>query len=320
MSVSMRQMLEAGVHFGHKTRFWHPKMAHYIYGERNKIHIIDLEKTMPLYKDAMNYISSVTAKKGVVLFVGTKRTAQKAIKEEAIRCGMPYVDQRWLGGLLTNFRTIKKSVQRLKDLEEVYNGEEAKRYTKKELTNMRRELRKLQNTVGGIKDMQRAPDVLFVNDIGNEKIAIEEAIKLNIPIVAIVDTNNNPAGIDYVIPGNDDSMRAIKLYASGVADAVLEGKTSQLTAAVDNDPVEATPKKKVAKGTKDKKSATITTKKKKVIAADKTDAVVADKEAAPVVVDAAAKEVAEQVAEQASEQASEPAAAETVVAENKESA
>ncbi len=222
----MRQMLEAGVHFGHQTRYWNPKMSPYIFGERNKIHIINLEKTLPMFLDAATFLGNMAANKGNILFVGTKRSARDVIKEEATRCGMPYVNHRWLGGMLTNFNTVKKSIQRLQDLEQTASGEGLDRYNKKEVLELKRELFKLERSLGGIKNMAILPDVLFVIDVGYEAIAVNEANKLGIPVVAIVDTNNKADGVDYVIPGNDDAIRAIKLYTSNVADAIIEGKES----------------------------------------------------------------------------------------------
>jgi len=225
-NVTMREMLEAGVHFGHQTRFWNPKMAPFIFGERNKIHIINLEETMPLCKDAVNYLGKVASKKGKIMFVGTKRAASDAIKEEAQRCGMPFVNHRWLGGMLTNFRTVRASIKRLKELEDMAASQSYEKINKKEILNLSREQEKLEKTLGGIKEMGGLPDVLFVIDVGYEKIAVQEAAKLGIPVVGIVDTNNSPEHIDYIVPGNDDSMRAIKLYARLVSDAILEGKQS----------------------------------------------------------------------------------------------
>ena len=225
-SVTMRQMLEAGVHFGHQARYWNPKMGTYIFGERNKIHIINLEKSMPLYNDAMNFISKLASNKGNVLFVGTKRQARDVVKEQATRCGMPYVNHRWLGGMLTNFKTVKQSIKRLKDLETMEQDGTLERLSKKEALMRHREMEKLERSLGGIKDMGGLPDALFIIDVGHEKIAITEANKLGIPVIAVVDTNNSPEGVDYVIPGNDDAIRAITLYAQGTADAVLEGKVS----------------------------------------------------------------------------------------------
>ena len=225
-NVTMREMLEAGVHFGHQTRFWNPKMAPFIFGERNKIHIINLEQTMPLCKDAVNYLGKVASKKGKIMFVGTKRAASDAIKDEALRCGMPFVNHRWLGGMLTNFRTVRASIKRLKELDDLAVSQNYEKINKKEILQLSREQEKLEKTLGGIKEMGGLPDVLFVIDVGYEKIAVLEAAKLGIPVVGIVDTNNSPDNIDYIVPGNDDSMRAIKLYTRLVADAVLEGKQS----------------------------------------------------------------------------------------------
>ena len=228
MSVTMRQMLEAGVHFGHQTRYWNPKMAEYIFGHRNKIHIVNLERTLEKYNDAMKYVRQLAARKGTILFVGTKRQASDIIAEEAQRCGMPYVDHRWLGGMLSNFKTVKQSIKRLKDLETMKQDGTFDRMSKREALSHQRELDKLEKSLGGIKDMSALPDAVFVIDIGYHKIAVTEAKKLGIPIVAVVDTNHNPDPIDYVIPGNDDSSRAIRLYARGVADAVLEGRNSAI--------------------------------------------------------------------------------------------
>ena len=228
MSVSMREMLEAGVHFGHQTRFWNPRMAPYIYGHRNKIHIINLEKTLVKYNEAMGFVRKLVAQKGTILFVGTKRQAREIIAEEAQRCGMPYVDERWLGGMLTNFKTVKQSIKRLKDMEQMAQEGGFERLPKKEALMVGRELLKLQKSIGGIKDMGGLPDALFVIDVGYHKIAVSEANKLGIPVVGVVDTNHSPEGIDYLIPGNDDSSRAIRLYARGAADAVLEGRSQSI--------------------------------------------------------------------------------------------
>jgi small subunit ribosomal protein S2 len=225
-SVSMRQMLEAGVHFGHQTRFWNPKMAPFIFGERNRIHIINLEKTQPLYTEAAAFVKSVIADGGKVLFVGTKRSAREAVQAEAIRAGQPFVNQRWLGGMLTNFKTIRQSIKRLAEITDLATSGALDKRGKKEATQLRREMDKLERSLGGIKNMDSLPDALFVIDVGHEKIAIHEAAKLGIPVVAIVDTNCSPDGIDYVIPGNDDAMRAIRLYTAGITDAILEGKES----------------------------------------------------------------------------------------------
>lgn len=227
--VTMRQMLESGVHFGHQTRYWNPRMAPYIYGERSKIHIINLESTLPLFTDAMNFIGRLAANKGKIMFVGTKRAARETVEEEARRCGMPYVNQRWMGGMMTNFKTVKQSIRRLKELEALFEpGGGAERISKKEGLKLRRELEKLERSLGGIKDIDGLPDALFVIDVGHEKIAISEANKLGIPVVAVVDTNNSPDGIDYVIPGNDDAIRAIRLYMRAAADAVIEGRAAAL--------------------------------------------------------------------------------------------
>jgi small subunit ribosomal protein S2 len=224
--VTMRRMLEAGVHFGHQTRFWNPKMAEFIFGERNKIHIINLEQTMPLYKAASEFVRKLVADGGTLLFVGSKRAAREAMATEAVRCGMPYVTQRWLGGMLTNFKTIRQSIKRLKTLEEITEPGAPSTFTKKELLRFGREKEKLEKTLGGIKNMDGLPTAVFLIDVGHEEIAVREARKLGIPVVAVVDTNCSPDGIDFPIPGNDDAMRAIQLYAEGIADAVLEGKSS----------------------------------------------------------------------------------------------
>jgi len=218
-------MLEAGVHFGHQTRFWNPKMAPYIFGARSKIHIVNLEKTLAKYNEAMNFVRRLSANKGTILFVGTKRQAREIMAEEALRCGSPFVDQRWLGGMLTNFKTIKQSIKRLKERETMSEDGSLDRLGKKEALMVTREIDKMHKSIGGIKEMGSLPDALFVIDVGYHKIAITEANKLGIPIVAVVDTNHSPDGIDYVIPGNDDSSRAIRLYARGVADAILEGRS-----------------------------------------------------------------------------------------------
>ncbi|HEY7904945.1 MAG TPA: 30S ribosomal protein S2 [Casimicrobiaceae bacterium] len=228
MSVTMRQMLEAGVHFGHQTRYWNPRMAEYIFGHRNKIHIVNLEKTLEKYNDAMKYVRQLAARKGTILFVGTKRQAREIIAEEAQRAGMPYVDHRWLGGMLTNFKTVKASIKRLKDLETMAGDGTFERMPKREALSHKREQTKLTESLGGIKDLTALPDAMFVIDVGFHKIAVTEAKKLGIPVVAVVDTNHSPEGIAHVIPGNDDSSRAIRLYARGVADAVLEGRSQSI--------------------------------------------------------------------------------------------
>lgn len=263
--VSMRQMLEAGVHFGHQTRFWNPKMAPFIFGERNKIHIINLEKTQPLFAEAAQFVRGVIADGGRVLFVGTKRSAREAMQKEAERSGQPYVNQRWLGGMLTNFKTIRQSIKRLGEITELATSGALEKRGKKEATQLRREMEKLEKSLGGIKNMEALPDALFVVDVGHEKIAVDEARKLGIPVVAIVDTNCSPDRIDYVIPGNDDAMRAIQLYAAGIADAVLEGKESVPAVAVGEDEfVEldeaGNPRRKSSRG-RQKPAATVRTKK-----------------------------------------------------------
>ena len=229
MATSMREMLEAGVHFGHQTRFWNPKMAQYIFGQRNNIHIVNLEKTLELYNVAMKHIRQLTANKGTVLMVGTKRQAREIVAEEAQRAGICYVDSRWLGGMLTNFKTVKTSIKRLKEMETMQEAGALEKMSKKEGLMFQRELEKLNKSIGGIKNMVSLPDAIFVIDVGYHKIAITEAAKLGIPIIGVVDTNHNPEGIAYVIPGNDDSSRAIRLYARGVADAILEGRAQVIT-------------------------------------------------------------------------------------------
>src|ERR1700712_3044260 len=226
MSVTMREMLEAGVHFGHQTRFWNPKMAPFIFGHRNKIHIINLEKTLGMYQEAMKYIRQLASNRGTILMVGTKRQARDIIAAEAQRAGMPYVDQRWLGGMLTNFKTIKTSIKRLKEMEAAIEDGSVEKLSKKEALMFQREREKLQKSIGGIKDMGGVPDAIFVVDVGYHKGTITEAAKLGIPVIGVVDTNHSPDGVAYVIPGNDDSSKAIALYARGVADAILEGRNS----------------------------------------------------------------------------------------------
>jgi small subunit ribosomal protein S2 len=221
----MREMLEAGVHFGHQTRYWNPKMAPYIFGHRNKIHIINLEKTLAMYQDALKYVRQLAANRGSILFVGTKRQAREILREEALRCSMPFVDHRWLGGMLTNFKTVKQSIKRLREMEQMAQDGTFEGMVKKEALGLQRELAKLQRSLGGIKDLSGLPDALFIIDVGYQKGAVAEATKLGIPVVGVVDTNHSPEGISYVIPGNDDSSRAIRLYARGMADAVLEGRS-----------------------------------------------------------------------------------------------
>ncbi len=234
MSVTMREMLEAGVHFGHQTRFWNPKMAPYIFGHRNKIHIVNLEKTMVMFQDAMKYIRQLSANRGTIMMVGTKRQARDIIAAEAQRAGVPFVDQRWLGGTLTNFKTIKTSIKRLKEMEAAIADGSVEKMSKKEGLMFSRELEKLQKAIGGIKDMGGVPDAIFVIDVGYHKGAITEAIKLGIPVIGVVDTNHTPNGVTYVIPGNDDSSKAITLYARGVADAILEGRSNSVNDIVES--------------------------------------------------------------------------------------
>ncbi|AZY49108.1 30S ribosomal protein S2 [Bordetella avium] len=229
----MREMLEAGVHFGHQTRYWNPKMAPYIFGHRNKIHIINLEQTVAKYQEATKFVKQLAARGGNILFVGTKRAARELVAAEAERCGMPFVDARWLGGMLTNFKTVKSSIKRLKEMEVMVADGSVERLTKKEGLLFQRELDKLNKAIGGIKDMNGLPDALFVIDVGYHKIAVAEARTLGIPVVAVVDTNHSPDGVDYIIPGNDDSARAIALYAKGIADAVLEGREQNLNGLVE---------------------------------------------------------------------------------------
>ncbi len=227
--VTMRQMLEAGVHFGHQTRYWNPKMAPYIFGDRNKIHIINLEKTLPMFNDALNFAGKIASKGGKVMFVGTKRAAQKSVREEALRCKMPFVDQRWLGGMLTNFKTIKQSVRRLHEIEKMQADGSINRGGKKEALMLTRELEKLEKGLDGIKDMRSLPDALFIVDVGHESIAVKEAKTLGIPVIGIVDTNNTADNVDYIIPGNDDAIRAIQLYTAAIADSVVEGHIAAAT-------------------------------------------------------------------------------------------
>lgn len=238
MSVTMRQMLEAGVHFGHQTRYWNPKMAPYIFGHRNKIHIVNLETTLVMYQEAEKYVRQLAANKGVILFVGTKRQAREIVREEAQRCGSPYVDYRWLGGMLTNFKTVKQSTKRLREMDQMVQDGSTDKLTKKEALTFQRDLLKLERSLGGIKDMTGLPDALFVIDVGYQRIAIEEANRLGIPVVGVVDTNHSPDGVDYIIPGNDDASRAIRLYARGIADAVLEGRSQVVREIVSDEFVE----------------------------------------------------------------------------------
>jgi small subunit ribosomal protein S2 len=239
-NVTMREMLEAGVHFGHQARYWNPKMAPYLFGQRNKIHIINLEQSLPMYGEAVNFLSKLAAKKGTIMFVGTKRTAQNVIQEEALRCGMPFVNRRWLGGLLTNYKTVKQSINRMKSLEALETDGTLEKMSKKDQLRRLRELEKLSRGLSGIKDMGGLPDALFVVDVGYENIAISEAKKLGIPVVGVVDSNNSPDDIDYIIPGNDDAIRSIRLYAKGIADAILDSRaaTAHVGAGKEDDFVE----------------------------------------------------------------------------------
>jgi len=238
MSVTMRQMLEAGVHFGHQTRYWNPKMAPYIFGHRNKIHIVNLERTLVMYQDAMKHIRQLSANKGTIMFVGTKRQARDIVREEATRAGCPFVDHRWLGGMLSNFKTVKQSIKRLREMEAMTQDGSIEKLSKKEALMAQREMAKLDRSLGGIKELNGLPDALFVIDVGYHKIAITEASKLGIPVIGVVDTNHSPDGVAYVIPGNDDSSRAIRLYARGAADAVLEGRSQIVREIVSDEFVE----------------------------------------------------------------------------------
>jgi small subunit ribosomal protein S2 len=236
--TTMRQMLEAGVHFGHQTRYWNPKMGPYIFGKRNNIHIINLEQSLPLFNDALNFVSKLASKKGRILFVGTKRAAQDAIREDAERAGMPFVNRRWLGGMLTNFQTVRQSIKRLENIQEMIDSGKTEGLKKKEILDLTREQEKLEKSIGGIRKMGGLPDAMFVIDVDHERIAVKEAQKLGIPVIAVVDSNSNPDGVDYVIPGNDDSMRAIRLYTANIADAILEGRASVTTADANEEFVE----------------------------------------------------------------------------------
>jgi len=313
-NVTMRQMLEAGVHFGHQTRYWNPKMAPYIFGARGKIHIINLEKSLPMLNDAMNFISKLAAKRGSVMFVGTKRAASSAMAEEAARCGMPHVSHRWLGGMLTNYRTIRASVKRLKQLEGMHEDGSIEHLVKKEVLQLTRERDKLERSLGGIKDMKHLPDALFVVDVSHEDIAVKEARKLGIPVIAVVDTNCSPEKIDYVIPGNDDAIRSVRLYAQLAADAVLEGRASAPQVDVDDEFIEldaegkpikrkaAKAKPEARKGERKKVAKKVVTRKAPaapvVAAAAVATEAVAEAVAEEVVAEAVAEEVAEVVAEE----------------------
>jgi small subunit ribosomal protein S2 len=234
----MREMLEAGVHFGHQTRFWNPRMAPYIFGHRNKIHIINLEKTLEMYQEAAKFARQLAANKGSILFVGTKRQAREIVREEAMRSGSPFVDYRWLGGMLTNFKTVKQSIKRLRDMEQMVEDGTMDKLSKKESLTYSREMAKLDRSLGGIKEMNGLPDALFIIDVGFQKIAVEEANKLGIPVIGVVDTNHSPEGVDYIIPGNDDASRAVRLYARGIADAILEGRAEIVNEIVNDEFVE----------------------------------------------------------------------------------
>jgi len=327
-NVTMRQMLEAGVHFGHQTRYWNPKMAPFIFGARGKIHIINLEKTLPLLNDSMNYISKLAAKRGTIMFVGTKRAASAVIEEEARRCGMPFVSHRWLGGMLTNYRTIRDSVKRLKHLEGMQEDGSIQHLVKKEILQLTRERDKLEKSLGGIKDMKNLPDALFVVDVSHEDIAVKEARKLGIPVIAVVDTNCSPDEIDYVIPGNDDAIRSIKLYAQLAADAVLEGRASAPQVDMKDEFVEldaeGNPVKRKAESPK--KEARKTTKKpvtKKVVTRRAPPAVPVAEAAEEATQETAAEEAVVEAAEEAVVEAAEEAvveAAEEAVVEAAEEA
>ena len=315
-NITMRQMLEAGVHFGHQTRYWDPKMAPYIFGSRGKIHIINLEKSLPMLVDAMSFISSVASKRGNVIFVGTKRAASKSIAEEAQRCGMPYVSHRWLGGMLTNFRTIRQSIKRLRQIEKMDEDGSFARLVKKEVLQLTRERDKLEKSLGGIKDMKGLPDVMFVIDVGHEDIAVKEARKLGIPVIAVIDTNCSPNDIDYVIPGNDDAIRSIRLYTQLAADAVLEGRASVPHVDDSDEFVEldeyGNPIKRAAKAPAKKKVAkkVVVKKAAEVVEKVKTEAAeVAEK------VEAKATEVAEKVKTETAELVEKAEAKATEVAE-----
>jgi len=289
-TVSMRLMLEAGVHFGHQTRFWNPKMSDYIFGSRNKIHIVNLEKTLPLYNEATNAMGKIASQRGTVLFVGTKRAARGIVGEEADRCGMPYVNHRWLGGMLTNYKTIRQSIQRLADIEEMFANDTINKLVKKEILSLSRERDKLEKVLGGIKNMKGLPDALFVIDVGHENIAVLEANKLGIPVFGIVDTNNSPDGIDYVIPGNDDAIKAIRLYTQGVADAVIEGRAAAVIQKAEQ--ADEAPAKSTAKKATIKKKAAPKVAKVANDEADKENAAEPAKEEAPAKDAAPAKKAA----------------------------
>lgn len=279
ITVTMRQMLQAGVHFGHQTRYWNPQMATYIYGMRHRIHIIDLEKTLPLYLDALQFVADTVTRRGKILFVGTKSAARETIREEALRCGMPFVDHRWLGGMLTNYKTIRQSIKRLRELEQDMQEGTLAKVTKKEALQLTREKDKLERDLGGIRDMGGLPDVIFVVDVGHERIAIAEANRLSIPVIGIVDTNNSPDGVDYIVPGNDDSTRAIQLYARGIADTVLAIKATLSEADAGREKTEMVEEEKKAPRkvvTKAEKKAPVV--KKKGFDTEESDEVVVEEE------------------------------------------
>ncbi|MFB3100853.1 MAG: 30S ribosomal protein S2 [Gammaproteobacteria bacterium] len=304
-NVTMREMLEAGVHFGHQARYWDPKMAPYLFGQRNKIHIINLEQSLPMYGEAVNFLSKLAARKGKILFVGTKRSAQKVIQEEALRCGMPFVNRRWLGGLLTNYQTVKQSINRMKSLEAKETDGTFEKMTKKDQLRHKRELEKLSRGLSGIKEMGGLPDALFVVDVGYENIAVSEAKKLGIPVVGVVDSNNSPDNIDYIIPGNDDAIRSIRLYAKGIADAILDSRaaTAHVDAGKEDDFVEldesgkpiivdVTDNKPVTRKKATRKKTTI----KKTIKTAPTDDVSSDKKTAEAAAPAEVKVTKKKVA------------------------
>ncbi|HIQ15181.1 MAG TPA: 30S ribosomal protein S2 [Leucothrix sp.] len=295
--VTMRQMLEAGVHFGHQTRYWNPKMAPYIFGDRNKIHIINLEQTLPMFNDALNFAGKIASKGGKVMFVGTKRAAQKSIREEALRCKMPFVDQRWLGGMLTNFKTIKQSVRRLHEIEKMQTDGSINRGGKKEALMLTRQLEKLEKGLGGIKDMRSLPDALFIVDVGHESIAVKEAKTLGIPVIGIVDTNNTADDVEYIIPGNDDAIRAIQLYTAAIADSVIEGH--------------------IAAATNSEEMAAATPKPKASAPSAKAETAVAPKEEAPVVKEA---EIAPEVKKDAPKSEAKPETVEDSKTDNADKA
>jgi small subunit ribosomal protein S2 len=328
-NITMRQMLEAGVHFGHQTRYWDPKMAPYIFGARGKIHIINLEKSLPMLVDSMNFIGGIASKRGNIIFVGTKRAASKSIAEEAQRCGMPYVSHRWLGGMLTNFRTIRQSIKRLRQIEKMEEDGSFARLVKKEVLQLTRERDKLEKTLGGIKDMKNLPDAMFVVDVGHEDIAVKEARKLGIPVIAVVDTNCSPNDIDYVIPGNDDAIRSIRLYTQLAADAVLEGRASVPHIEESDEFVEldehGNPVKREGKAAKakadkapKKKAAKKTVSKKAAVIAEVAEKAKAEVAEAVEKVEAKAVEVAEKVEAKAADVAEKVEAKATEVAEKVE--